>query len=99
MQLPDFLMLSIAIITGLVGILFLLFPDRIRRLEAWLNAPWGNREVVAMRFGTGGEKALERVINREVLSRQIVWDGCSRQYPRLVGAALCLLAMWLGWQV
>ena len=35
MQLPDFLMLSIAIITGLVGILFLLFPDRIRRLEAW----------------------------------------------------------------
>ncbi|MGB5259735.1 MAG: hypothetical protein WBO34_04345 [Gammaproteobacteria bacterium] len=99
MHVPAILMFGIAAVTGLVGILFLFFPDRIRQLEARLNARWGDREVATMRFGTPGEQAVEQIINREVLSRQIVWDGWLLQHPRLVGIALCLLALWLGWQV
>jgi len=99
MQLPAILMFSIAIAIGLVGILFLFFPDRIRQLEARLNTPWGDREVATVRFGTQGEQAVEQVINREVLSEQIVWDAWLQRHPRLVGVALCLLAVWLGWQV
>lgn len=99
MQLPAILIFCIALAIGLVGILFLFFPDRIRQLEERLNARWGDREVATVRFGTEGEHAVEQVINREVLSRQIVWDGWLQRYPRMVGAALCLLAVWLWWQV
>lgn len=98
MQFPIILMLTIALAIGLVGILFLFFPQRIRALEARLNARWGDNEVATVRIGTTTEQAVEQVMNREVLSQQIVWDGWLMRYPRAVGAALCLLAMWLGWQ-
>ena len=99
MQLPTILMFSIALAIGLVGILFLFFPQRIRELEARLNARWGDREVATVRFGTEGEQVVEQVMNREVLSQQIVWDGWLQRYPRVVGAVLCLLAVWLAWQI
>ena len=98
MQLPAILILGIALAIGLVGVLFLLYPDRIRQLEAWLNARWGDREVATMRFGTEGEQAVEKVINREVLSQPIVWDSWLMRQPRLVGLVLCCLAAWLAWQ-
>jgi hypothetical protein len=98
MQLPAILIFSIAVAIGLVGILFLFYPERIRQLEARLNARWGDREVATIRFGTEGEQAVERVMNREVLSQQIVWDGWLMRNPRLVGMVLCLLAMWVAWQ-
>jgi hypothetical protein len=98
MQLPTILLFSIAGLTGLVGLLFLFAPERIRQLEAWLNARWGDHEVTTVRFGTPGEEAVEQVINREILSQPIVWDGWLMRYPRAVGVALCLLAMWLAWQ-
>ncbi len=99
MQMPTFLMVCLALITGLVGIAFLFFPDRIKQLEARLNAPWGDRELASLRLGVRGEQAVEQVINRNVLTTQFVWDGWLRQHPRLVGIALCLLAAWFGWQV
>ena len=99
MQLSAILMFSIAIAIGLVGILFLFFPERIRQLEARLNARWGDREVATVRFGTEGEQVVEQVMNREVLTQEIVWDRWLQRYPRTVGAALCLLAVWLAWQV
>ena len=99
MQLPTILMFTIALAIGLVGVLFLFFPQQIRELEARLNARWGDREVATIRFGTEGEQAVERVMNREVLNREIVWDGWLQRYPRVVGVAFCLLALWLAWQV
>ena len=99
MHVHAFLMFGIAVVTGLVGILFLFFPGRIRQLEARLNARWGDREVATVRIGIDAERAVEQVMNREVLSQQIVWDGWLLRRPRLVGVALCLLALWLGWQV
>ena len=99
MQLPDILMLCITLVTGIVGLVFLFFPDRIRQLEARLNAPWGNREVASLRIGMRGEEAIEQAMNRDVLPRQIVWDGWLQRNPRPVGVALCLLAAWLGLQL
>lgn len=99
MQMPTMLMLSIALLAGLVGVAFLLFPDRIRQLEERLNKPWGDRELVSLRVGLRGEQAVEQAINRNVLATEIVWDGWLRRHPRLVGIALCLLAAWIGWQV
>jgi hypothetical protein len=98
MQVPAILMFGIAIAIGLVGILFLFFPHRIRQLEAMLNARWGDREVATVRIGTEAEQAVEQVINREVLPQQIVWDSWLQRYPRLVGAVLCLLAVVVAWQ-
>jgi hypothetical protein len=87
----------IAAATGLVGLIFLLFPQRIGPLEDILNAHWGNRELTALRLGLRGEQALERVLNRPVLDRNITWDGWARRHPRRVGAVLCLLAAGLCW--
>ena len=99
MHIPMILMLCITVLTGLVGMVFLFFPDRMVQLEAWLNAPWGNREVASLRFGLRGEQTLEQAINRDVLTTPLVWDGWLRQHPRLVGAALCLVAALLWWQL
>ena len=99
MHLPTILMLSITLAIGLVGLVFLLFPDRISRLEDKLNAPWGDRELTALRIGMPGEEAVEQVINRNVLDQKVTWDGWTRQYPRFVGAALCLVAVLLWWQI
>lgn len=99
MQMPTILMLCITLMTGLVGIAFLFFPHRIKQLEARLNAPWGSRELTSLRLGVRGEQAVEQVMNRDVLSRLIVWDGWLQRNPRLVGVALCLLAVWFGWQL
>jgi hypothetical protein len=99
MQLPTFLMLVITIAIGLVGLLFLLFPGSIQRLEAWLNAPWGEREVTALRLGLNGEQAIEQAINRNVLDTQLTWDAWTKRHPRIVGTALCLVAAVLWWQI
>lgn len=99
MQLPAILMFTIAFAIGLVGILFLFLPQWITRLEARLNSRWGEREVATLRFGTQGELAVERIMNRDILSQQIVWDGWLQRHPRLLGVALCVLAAWIGWQV
>ena len=99
MQMPAILMLCITLATGVVGIAFLFFPDRIKRLEARLNAPWGDRELASLRIGVRGEQAVEQVMNQNVLAKQIVWDGWLMRHPRLVGVALCLLALWFGWQL
>ena len=99
MHIPTILMLSITFAIGLVGLIFLLFPDRISSLEDKLNAPWGNQEVTALRIGMPGEQAFEQVINRNVLDQKVTWDGWTRQYPRLFGIALCLVAVLLWWQL
>jgi hypothetical protein len=92
-------MLSITLAIGLVGLIFLLFPDRIKHLEDKLNAPWGDQEVTALRIGMPGEQAVEQVINRNVLDQKVTWDGWTRNHPRIVGAVLCLVAAVLGWQL
>ena len=99
MHLPPVLMLCITIATGLVGLIFLLFPDRIHRLEDKLNAPWGDREVISLRLGLRGEQDIEQTINRNVLDKQLTWDVWAKQHPRVVGAALCLVAAVLWWQL
>jgi hypothetical protein len=99
MQLPTILMLCITILTGLVGLVFLLFPNRISHLEDKLNAPWGDREVISLRLGLRGEQAIEQTINRNVLDKQLTWDGWTKKHPRVVGAALCLVAAVLWWQL
>lgn len=99
MHIPTILMLCITTATGLVGILFLLFPNWISRLEEMLNAPWGDRELTALRIGLRGEQAAEQLINRPILDRKITWDGWAKQHPRLVGAVLCLVAALIWWQM
>jgi len=99
MHLPTILMLCITIAIGLVGLIFLLIPDRIHRLEDKLNAPWGDREVISLRLGLSGEQDIEQTINRNVLDKCITWDGWAKQHPRIVGIALCLVAALLSWQM
>ena len=99
MHIPTVLMWSITLLTAVVGMVFLFFPDRIARLEALLNAPWGNREVASLRFGLPAEQTIEQVLNRNILATPLVWDGWLRRHPRPVGAVLCLVAALLWWQM
>ena len=99
MHLPPVLMLTITLAIGLVGLLFLLFPGSVRRLEEMLNAPWGDREIMSLRLGLRSEQAIEQTINRNVLDQNISWDGWTKRYPRVVGAALCLFAVVLWWRL
>lgn len=95
MQLPGEIILFISIANGLVGLMFLYMPDRVRPFEAWFNAPVGNREMAALRLGLQGERIAEQLMNRVVQSRQIIWDDWLLEHPRLFGMALCTLAIWL----
>lgn len=95
MQLPDEMMLTIAIITGLVGLVFLYLPERIRSFEAWLNLPCGNHQVAALRMGLHVEQSIEHALNRIVTSRQIIWDDWLLEHPRLTGMVMCALALKL----
>jgi hypothetical protein len=99
MQINTVLMLCITFAIGLVGFIFLLFPDRIKYLEDKLNAPWGDREIMSLRLGLRGEQAIEQTINRNVLDKQLTWDGWTKQHPRVVGIALCMVAAVLWWQL
>jgi hypothetical protein len=99
MHLTTTLIICISAATGVFGLLFLLFPNSIERLEMHLNAPWGDREVTALRLGLNAEQAIEQAINRNVLDKQLTWDGWAKRHPRLVGAALCLVAVVLWWQL
>ncbi len=99
MTLPTVLILVITIATGLLGILFLCFPAWISRLEDRLNAPWGEWEIAAVRLGLPAEQDVEQVINRDVLDQRITWDGWAKRHPRVIGVALCLVAVGLGWQM
>jgi hypothetical protein len=55
--------------------------------------------VTALRLGLNAEQAIEQAINRNVLDKQLTWDGWAKRHPRLVGAALCLVAAVLWWQL
>ncbi len=92
-------MLTITLATGFVGLLFLLFPGSVKRLEEMLNAPWGDREIMSLRLGLRSEQAIEQTINRNVLDQKISWDGWTKRYPRVVGIALCLVSIALWWQL
>jgi hypothetical protein len=95
--LSHLLLFLIAAATGFVGLIFLLMPQRIGALEEVLNAPWGGRELTALRLGLRGEQDLEQFLNRPVLTRMITWDAWARRHPRSVGAVLCLVAAGLCW--
>ncbi|MBT8122840.1 MAG: hypothetical protein KJO10_09920 [Gammaproteobacteria bacterium] len=92
---PNEFMLSIAIAAGLVGLLFLCLPDRIRSIETWLNTPCGNRELIGLRLGLRRERIVEHAMNRIITSRQIIWDDCLVAHPRLSGLVMCALALGL----
>lgn len=89
----------IAWATGLVGLVFILLPDRLGRIEQLLNTPWGDRELGSLRTGIRGERALEQALNRPLPGPTVTWDGWSRRHPRVVGALLCLLAVGLWWSL
>ncbi len=98
MTMPDTLMLVISLATTIIAILFLFFPEQAGKLEQKLNAPWGGKNVKAIRLGLPGEQRIEQALNRDVLEQRITWDGWARSRPRVVGIILCLVAAVLWWQ-
>ncbi|MCP4407747.1 MAG: hypothetical protein GY807_08300 [Gammaproteobacteria bacterium] len=93
----EYLLFFITITVGLVGIIFLFFPDRVAKLERWLNTAWGEQEIAAVRLDLPGEQRLEQVLNRNVLDKRITWDQWARNHPRLTGTYLCVGAGILWW--
>ena len=87
----------LATLIGMWGLVFLLFPRSIIRMEQKLNAAWGEQEVVSIRLGVPGERDVEEVLNKEVRGRSVYWDGWAYAHPRVTGAVLCLAAgvLWL----
>lgn len=77
------------------GVLLLVAPGAIPRLESALNRRCGAREVSALRLGLRGEQHAEAWLNRPVGERRLEWDGWLRSRPRLSGAGLLALAALL----
>lgn len=90
-----FLVWAVALIVFAVGLIMLLYPEVIDRIENKLNSPWGDTEILNLRLGLAGEKTAETILNKPVLQHSIVWDAWSRQHPRLTGGLLCLCALIL----
>lgn len=88
----NYLILTIAIVLLLSGLLMLLFPQLLDRVEHVLNRSVGSRPVLSLRAGLPGERHIEEVLNRPVLWRAIYWDLWVRRRPRAVGAALLAAA-------
>jgi hypothetical protein len=93
------LILTVAVAWLLAGLLMVLFPKALPRVEQALNRPVGGRSLMALRAGIPAEKEIEEVLNRPVLMRAIYWDQWIRRQPRAVGvlmlaaAALCIAAV------
>ena len=92
----EYLILILAVAMLLLGLLIVLFPGLLERLERALNRPVGERPVLSLRAGIPGERDVEKVINRPVLMKAIYWDQWIRRQPRVLGvlllaaAALCM---------
>lgn len=95
----DYLITAIVIALLLPGLLMVLFPQVLDRLERALNRPVGERPVFSLRAGIPGERQAEAILNRPVLGRAVYWDRWIRRRPRAFGialvaaAALCLAAV------
>ncbi len=88
----EFLILLLAMAMLLLGMLMVLFPALLERLEQGLNRPVGGRPVVSIRAGLPGEQDIEKVLNRPVLMKSIYWDQWIRRQPRAFGALLLAAA-------
>ena len=95
MTLSAGLIVVVAALVGLWGLVFLLFPRGVARIEKKLNSAWGEREVLSIRLGVPGERPAERVLNKPVLARAFYWDRWAHSYPRLTGAVMCIVAALL----
>jgi len=97
MALSEYLLFFVAFAVSFVGIVFLLFPDQVAKLESRLNATWGEQEIGAVRLGLPGEQRLEQALNRSVPEKRVTWDRWAHNHPRLTGTFLCLGAGVLWW--
>ncbi len=97
MNLPELLVIIIALLTAVFGLLFLLQPNLIPKLEQHLNRPWGEREIISLRLGLPAEDIFEDFANRPVLQKRLEWDHALLASPRITGIALCLCATLLYW--
>ncbi len=88
----DSLILIVAVALLLSGLLMVLFPHRLDRVERALNKPVGARPVLSLRAGIPGERDIEEILNRPVLRRAVYWDHWVRRQPRVVGALLLAAA-------
>lgn len=88
----EYLILTVAIPLFFFGLLMVLFPGTLERLEHTLNRPVGERPVLSLRAGIPGEQGIEEVLNRPVLERAIYWDQWIRRQPRALGALLLAAA-------
>ena len=97
MILADAVIAVVAALIAVWGLVFLLFPRSVSWLEKKLNAVWGERDVLNLRLGVRGERAAEKILNKEIQGRSVHWDGWAYLRPRVTGAVLCLAAglLWL----
>ena len=95
MNIVDFLVWTIALIMFVTGLFMLLFPASVARVESKLNAPWGDNEILNIRLGVSGEKRAEKILNKNILEQNIVWDAWTKKFPRLTGVILCIGALIL----
>lgn len=89
----EYLILTVAITLVFFGLLMVLFPNALDRLERALNRPVGERRVMSLRAGLPGEQDIEEILNRPVLNRAIYWDRWLRRQPRALGALLLAAAV------
>ena len=88
----EYLMLIVAAALLVFGLLLLLAPGALERLEQALNSPVGGRTLMSLRAGIPRERDIENVLNRPVLGRAIYWDQWIRRRPRSVGVLLLAAA-------
>lgn len=81
---------AIGLFVAAVGVLLVLVPGAMARVEEVMNAPLGRTYVFALRLGSRCEEVLEEPLNRPILQRGVYWDGFVRRRPRLAGALFLL---------
>ncbi len=89
----EYLILTLAIALLVSGLLMVLFPKMLDRVERALNRPVGEHHVLSLRAGLPREREIEAFLNRPVLRRAIYWDQWIRRQPRAVGALLLAAAV------
>lgn len=89
----EYLTLTLAIALLVSGLLMVLFPQMLDRVERALNRPVGERPVLSLRAGLPREREIEALLNRPVLRRAIYWDHWIRRQPRVLGALLLAVGL------
>ncbi len=93
MNLSDSLFIVIGLFIAGFGLVFLLLPQQLSKLNNKLNTPIGGQEIMSIRLGFSRELNIEEYLNKRVGYHDVSWDQWAYSHPKKTGISLTVLGL------